>query len=165
MVNEIIMRITKRIEKDEKLKFELPQNNVDVYISHSKFDVDVARKLYDSLTSLGLNVWYNKENLSDISLDDFKNAIRTAKVFLPILSDKINKEIQVETIYRHEWTFAIEVAYSLDRKFIIPLVNRDLDLYCERVHIPEKLLRCNALSFSVDDDFDEFDEESEEEED
>ena len=83
-------------------------------------------------------------------MEEIRKAIRTAKYFIPILSDNVQNEKGESHVYRNEWDTAIEVAISMGRTFIIPLAEEGFDFY--RAAIPEKLQQHNALFFSKSDD-------------
>lgn len=155
VLKEILSRVDKEMEKGSQMKFEKPQDQVDVYISCSRSDSEIAQKLFESLTKLGLQVWYEKKNLSIGSdfMDEIRNYIRTARYFVPILSRNITKEKNEPRMYRREWIEAIEHAKSMGRTFIIPIVEDGVDFYVSR--IPEEIQRHNAICYSKDGDFDD----------
>lgn len=152
VVDQIITRLNKKLAENEKTKFNKPEDNMDIFISYSRSDSDIAEKLYDALTKQGKRVWYDKHNLTEGGnfMEEIKKAIRTAKYFLPILSDNITKEKDFSHVYRNEWDTAIEVAISMGRTYIIPLAEDGFDFY--RAAIPNKMQQHNAIFFSKDDD-------------
>ena len=151
VVNEIV----RRIEEKEKAKFDFPQRDYDVYISYSRSDREIADKLYDSLTKLGLQVWYDKKNLSIVSdyMDEIRDAIRTARYFVPILSRNITKEKNEARMYRREWNEASEHAKGMGRTFIIPIVEEGFDFY--ESNIPEEMTRHNPIYYSEESNFED----------
>ena len=124
---------------------------MDVFISYSRSDSDVAEKLYEALTAQGKRVWYDKKNLTDggYFMDEINKAIKTAKYFVPILSDNITREKNDSHVYRNEWDTAFNVATSMGRTYIIPIAETGLDFY--KAAIPEKMQQHNAIFFSRDD--------------
>lgn len=151
VIDQIMIRLDKKIKKNEETKFNKPEEKMDVFISYSRSDSDIAEKLYKALTAQGKRVWYDKNNLTDGGdfMDEIRKAIRTAKYFVPILSQNITKEKGESHVYRNEWDQAIEVAISMGRTYIIPLAEKDFDFY--NAAIPEKLQRHNALFFSKEE--------------
>lgn len=128
--NFVIDRIEKELAKRQKMtdvetdKFDAPQNNTDVFISYSRREKLIADQLYEILTDLGFNVWYDKKNLciGQCWMEDIKNAIESAKLFVPILSNSIVNEIHDHHPYRQEWKIAIERSDGYGRTFICPVV-------------------------------------------
>ena len=151
VIDQILSRLDKKLKENEETKFHKPEENMDIFISYSRSDSDIAEKLYKALTAQGKRVWYDKNNLTDGGdfMDEIRKAIRTAKYFVPILSQNITKEKGESHVYRNEWDQAIEVAISMGRTYIIPLAEKDFDFY--NAAIPEKLQRHNALFFSKEE--------------
>lgn len=155
VVDQIILRLNKKLAENEKTKFNKPEENMDVFISYSRSDSHIAERIYEELTKQGKRVWYDKQNLTDGGnfMEEIKKAIRTAKYFLPILSDNIIQEKSFSHVYRNEWDTAIDVAISMGRTYIIPLAEEGFDFY--RAAIPDKMQQHNAIFFSPDGDFSE----------
>lgn len=149
VIDQIIARLDKKIRENET-KFNKPEENMDVFISYSRSDSDVAEKLYEALTSQGKRVWYDKRNLTAGGnfMEEIRKAIRTAKYFVPILSKNLEKEKDDSHVYRNEWDTAIEVAISMGRTYIIPLAEKEFDFY--KASLPERLQQHNAIFFSRD---------------
>ncbi len=152
VIDQIVSRLEKKLAENEKTKFNKPEENMDVFISYSRSDSDIAERLYDVLTEQGKRVWYDKHNLTEGGnfMEEIKKAIRTTKYFIPILSNNITKEKDYSHVYRNEWDTAIEVAISMGRTYIIPLAENGFDFY--RASIPDKMQQHNAIFFSKDDD-------------
>lgn len=151
VIDQIITRLDKKLKENEETKFNKPEENMDIFISYSRSDSEIAEKLYDVLTSQGKRVWYDRNNLTDGGnfMDEIKKAIRTAKYFVPILSANIAKEKGDSHVYRNEWDTAIEVAISMGRTYIIPLAEKGFDFY--KAAIPEKIQQHNAIFFSPEE--------------
>lgn len=154
VIDQIITRLNKKLAENEETKFNQPEENMDVFISYSRSDVDIAEKLYETLTAQGKRVWYDKKNLSEggIFMDEINKAIKTAKYFVPILSDNITREKNDPHVYRNEWDTAFNVATSMGRTFIIPIAEKGLDFY--NAAIPDKMQQHNAVIFSREDGID-----------
>lgn len=151
VIDQILVRLNKKIKETETTKFNKPQENLDVFISYSRSDSHIAERLYNALTSQGKRVWYDKYNLTDggLFMDEIKKAIRTTKYFVPILTTNIEKERKESHVYRNEWDIAIDIAISMGRTYIIPFADRNFDFY--RSAIPERLQQHNAIFYSEED--------------
>ena len=155
VIDQIITRLGKKLQENEQVKFDQPEENMDVFISYSRSDKEVAEALYAALTAQGKRVWFDKHNLTSGGnfMDEIRKAIRTAKYFVPILSENISKEKDQSHVYRNEWDLAIEVAISMGRTYIIPLAQKGFDFY--RAAIPEKMQQHNAIFFDSSESMEE----------
>lgn len=99
-----------------------PRKDQGVFISYSHRDRYIAMPLFERLRSESIPVWIDDEELDDG--DEFKdritNAIETCKIFLPILSTTIRKQISENKIkdqwyYKNEWCL-IEERYNEEKK-------------------------------------------------
>lgn len=148
VIDQILVRLDKKSKENEATKFNKPEENMDVFISYSRSDTQVAEQLYKALTAQGKRVWYDKYNLTDggLFMDEIRKAIKTAKYFVPILTPNIEKEKRESHVYRNEWDTAIEVAISMGRTYIIPLADSNFDFY--KAAIPERMQQHNAIFYS-----------------
>ena len=148
VIDQILVRLDKKLKENEDTKFNKPEENMDVFISYSRSDTQVAEQLYEALTAQGKRVWYDKKNLTDGGrfMDEIRKAIKTAKYFVPIFTPNIEKEKRESHVYRNEWDTAIEVAISMGRTYIIPLADNNLDFY--KAAIPERMQQYNAIFYS-----------------
>lgn len=155
VIDQIITRLGQKLQENEQVKFDQPEENMDVFISYSRSDKEVAEALYAALTAQGKRVWFDKHNLTSGGnfMDEIRKAIRTAKYFVPILSENISKEKGQSHVYRNEWDLAIEVAISMGRTYIIPLAQKGFDFY--RAAIPEKMQQHNAIFFDSSESLEE----------
>jgi len=121
LIDNEAKKLTNRIldilaSKDEN-KWEYPRNNCDVFISYSRADAEIADKLYNSLTSVGLNVWYDKLNLGGRHggkfMDVLKESIDTSTIFVALLSQSISQQAKDVHVYRREWEWAKELKLGL----------------------------------------------------
>ena len=151
VIDQILVRLEKRLKETESTKFKQPEENMDVFISYSRRDSEMADQLYEALTAQGKRVWYDKENLTAGGrfMDEIRKAIRTAKYFVPILTANIEDEKNDSHVYRNEWDTAIEVAISMGRTYIIPLAEQNFDFY--RAAIPERMQQHNAIFYSLEE--------------
>lgn len=147
VIDKIEALVTERLKSQEKLKYQKPDMNTDVFISYSRRDSEIVKKLYDELTSKGLRVWYDKENLGigDKFMEEIKLAIKKTRIFIPVLSHHIDAEKNQSHPYRTEWEIAMEVASTYGRNFILPICEKNFDFYngC----IPERLQKHNADTY------------------
>ena len=160
VVAEIVKRMDKQYLRDPKLKeklekrivnkFSYPEENTDVFISYSRSDSTFVESLYEALTKKGLNVWYDKMNLTDGGkfMDEIKRAIQTAKYFIPILTPHVEKEKDEPHVYRNEWDIACGV--GIGRTYIIPVSEKHFDFY--NSHVPEKIQAHNAIVYEKESD-------------
>lgn len=156
VMEQIITRLNKKLaEEKETEKFNQPKERMDVFISYSRSDSEIADKLYEALTKLGKRVWYDRNNVTEGGnfMEEIYKAIRTAQYFIPIFSGNITKEKKESHVYRNEWDTAIEVAISMGRTFIIPIAVKDFDFY--KAAIPEKLRQYNAIHFAGSEDIEQ----------
>ena len=135
--DSLIKRIMGALSVTDESRWRMPQKGCDVFISYSRVDGSVAEALYESLTSRGLSVWYDKMNLGGMHGGEFmkliKEAIHTSKFFVSILTNSIAAQAQEEHIYRREWQWAKEYKYGLAadcRCFAV--VSDDYDIYERR---------------------------------
>lgn len=151
VIEQILVRLDKKLKENEATKFNKPEENMDVFISYSRSDTQVAEQLYKALTAQGKRVWYDKYNLTDggLFMDEIRKAIKTAKYFVPILTPNIEKEKRESHVYRNEWDTAIEVAISMGRTYIIPLADSNFDFY--KAAIPERMQQHNAIFYPTED--------------
>ena len=151
VIDQILVRLDKKLKENEATKFNKPEENMDVFISYSRSDTQVAEQLYKALTAQGKRVWYDKYNLTDggLFMDEIRKAIKTAKYFVPILTPNIEKEKRESHVYRNEWDTTIEVAISMGRTYIIPLADSNFDFY--KAAIPERMQQHNAIFYSTED--------------
>lgn len=152
--NKLNKKLNER-KKDDNIKFNTVGYGADVFISYSRRDADIAKKLYDILTERGINVWFDRNNITTGGkfLEEICQGIRTAKYFIPILTSSIEKEKSEPHLYRTEWEEAIQTSTLYGRTYIIPISEKDFNFY--QASIPERLRQHNALEYASIDDMDE----------
>lgn len=152
VISEIERRIAKKVAEYNKNRFESPKERTDVFISYSRDNEDDAEKLYDALTEKGLNVWYDRKNLAagDQWLEKINTAIKTTKFCAVLMSNSMLTQVNDSRVYRKEWNMAIEHAKGMGsrRGFIIPVLLDNVDLYDDKLDLPERLKVHNAISLS-----------------
>ena len=160
VINQIVNRMNKQYERNPKLrdkiqkrittKFSYPEENTDIFVSYSRSDSAFVELLYNEFTRRRLNVWYDKYNLTDGGkcMEEIKRAIKTAKYFIPILSQNIEREKDDAHVYRNEWDIACSV--GIGRTYIIPIAEKEFDFY--NAHLPEKIQAHNAIIYVSETD-------------
>ncbi len=151
-VSQIKRRLEEKIKVYEETKFDKVEKDVDVFISYSRSDEEIASALYRSLTDCGKRVWYDRNDITygDKFMDEITKGIQTAKYFVPILSQNIEREKNDPHVYRQEWETAMKVAISLGRTYIIPVSEKGVDL--RKSSIPEAILQHHIIEYtSVND--------------
>lgn len=145
-IHELIRRVAAKEAQlasvNSELKFADPKANTDVFISYSRADKALAERLYKVLTEKGLDVWYDKQNLGAGSdfIKDIRYAIRTAKIFIPLLTRSIKEQAHEEHVYREEWAYAIERKKRLGNvTYICPLNTDGINIEDREADIPDEL--------------------------
>jgi hypothetical protein len=123
-----------------------------VFISYASEDRAIVRRVYETLRKLGLDIWYDRENLKpgDAWATKIEQNIEKCACFLPILSQTTSTRL--EGVFREEWEHAFKRArrFADNFNFIIPILiddsiipERFKTLHCERLHgddIPDTLV-------------------------
>lgn len=158
VVDQIERRLNAKMAEISMNRFDKPVERTDVFISYSRSDENKARRLYDSLVSLGLNVWYDRRNLAagDNWLERIKKSIESTKFFIGMVSESMKSQAHESHVYRKEWNMAIEHAKGMGSKrgFIIPVSLDGVDINDEGLDLPEGLTCHNAISIIEESDFD-----------
>lgn len=99
-----------------------------IFISYMREDGDAARRLYDAITKLGGDVWFDNARLlpGDTWEPEILNRIqRTVQLFVPVIS--ANTERETEGYVFREWNAAAERALAImGRRFIVPVLIDDV---------------------------------------
>jgi hypothetical protein len=118
-----------------------------VFLSYASADRTAARRLRETLTNAGLDVWLDEEELAGGEAWDAKirHQIRTCTYFMPLIS--ATTQVRREGYFRREWRLAVErtLDFADDVLFLIPVVIDDTPDQGARV--PERFtsvqwLRC-----------------------
>lgn len=154
-VQELMKRVSEKetllASSDSQMKFADPQTNTDVFISYSRADKDLAERLYDVLTDKGLNVWYDKQNLGLGAefMKDIRLAVRTTKIFVPLLTRSIKEQAHEEHVYREEWGYAVERKRRLGNvTYICPLCTDDISIEDKEADLPDEFKAHNVRTVS-----------------
>lgn len=148
VIQEIKSRLPERIQDIEKKKFDTVERGVDVFISYSRSDSEIAEELYKRLSEQGKKVWFDKNNISTGGnfRNEIKDGIQNARYFVPILSKNVENERKESHYYRLEWDDASQMAISLGRTFIIPLTESGFSF--KRAAVDERIQRYNAIEYN-----------------
>lgn len=127
----------------------------EVFISYKRSDVLFASELFCKLArEKRLNVWFDNVSLNcgDDYLTDIQDAIRKAKVFIPILSPSIGKELeekgeQIDTFYSTEWRWASENGQLA----VLPVSIGGYDLRSQQHHIFEHIVKHHTSGIDMGD--------------
>src|SRR5262249_1521914 len=88
---------------------------------------DAARRLSEALQSVGLEVWFDKEELrgGDAWDASIRKQIKECALFVPIVS--ANTEARAEGYFRLEWKLAIDRSHlrADDQPFLLPVAIDD----------------------------------------
>lgn len=147
VVNKIESLLAEKEDEEERQRWNHPLPNADVFISYSRADADVAAMLYESLTRRGIRAWYDRQSLSYGSdfMNEIARGIKEAKLFVPIITQTMERQRNEYHPYRTEWQTAIELASGYGRRFMLPVSEQDFDFYGSS--IPQKIKDCNAFLF------------------
>lgn len=134
-----------------------PQKGADVFLSYSRSDSTVTEQLCEALKARGISVWFDRDSLSYGAsfMNEIIAGIKSARLFVPVMTHNIELEKNDYHPYRTEWQTAIEVASGYGRNFIFPVSERGFDFYGS--NIPEAMQRHNAYIYDADNpDFGSF---------
>ena len=145
---QVVDRLCEQIDADALQAHTSTALNMDVFISYSRRDSEVAEALYKALTQRGIAVWLDRQALKPGTdfMREIQRSIASAKLFIPILSQSVIAERNEPHPYRVEWEVAAAHNLSLGRDFIIPLAEEGFDFYSASV--PESLNKHNASIYN-----------------
>lgn len=133
-----------------------PRFEYDIFISYSRTDEFVVDRLRDSLKEQGLNVWFDRTNINggDGWLERATHGIRTSRLFVPVLSKSIEREIYEEHEYRTEWRIATAIFNKRGgQTFIYPLNEKGFDFYKSETKVPSEFQEKHATAYDITSDF------------
>jgi len=156
VVKEIERRILEReaLNKTETQKAQIYKT--DVFLSYSRNDETIVKRMYDLLSKRGLRVWYDRNDIKEA--DNWRQAIiggiRTSRIFVPVLTSNIENEMMEIHEYRTEWKEAASISNKIGgRTFIVPLAEKGFDFYNELTDVPPEFSERNATWFDISTDF------------
>jgi|GEM_PF-729374 len=109
-----------------------------LFISYASEDREVARRLRDAISALGINVWYDEDELigGDAWDKKIRDRIRACDYFMPLVSKAT--EARREGYFRREWRQAAARTLDMsdDVMFLLPINIDDISAHLARV--PER---------------------------
>lgn len=158
VIDEIERRVSQRLkQEEEELHAEKPQT--DVFISYSRRDRHVVRRLVKKLREADLRVWFDEDDIPG-GYDwqsMIRKGIKSTRLFVPVLSHNIEMEYIEDHEYRDEWLVAAERARKMGgRTFIMPLAEKGFDFNREETKLPEEFRVKNSFWYDIADDFSAF---------
>ena len=98
-----------------------------VFLSYSSQDAEPARRIRDALRSVGLEVWFDENELrgGDAWDASIRKQIRECALFVPIIS--ANTNARSEGYFRLEWKLAVDRSHLMadDQAFLVPVAIDD----------------------------------------
>lgn len=158
VVSEIERRVNERLAQKNKNN-AVQRYETDVFLSYSRRDKEVVKRLYDALSSIGLRVWFDDDSIPPAEDWESKvlKGILNTRLFIPLLSNNVSKEYMEPHEYRVEWSSAASIASKMGgRAFIWPLAENGFDFKNEENKLPDEFQAKNASWYSIADDFSEF---------
>src|SRR4029077_2034672 len=91
-----------------------------VFLSYSTPDAEAARRIRDALDAVGLEVWFDKNELrgGDAWDASIRKQIKECALFVPIIS--ANTDARSEGYFRLEWKLAVDRSHLMadDQAFL-----------------------------------------------
>lgn len=159
VIEEIERRVGERRKSLREFTNERGNDTVDVFLSYSRRDVNIAIKIADALKERGLKVWFDLEAIPEGEnwRAHIKRGITGSKLFIPLLTSNVEREYAEPHEYREEWRMAVELARKMGgRKFIWPLAEKGFDFYSSETEVPVEFGDKNASWFDMNVSFDDF---------
>ena len=101
----------------------MSESNKAVFLSYASQDTEAARRICETLTAGGIEVWFDKSELrgGDAWDQQIRQKIRDCALFIPIIS--ANTASRHEGYFRLEWDLADQRSHKIarNRAFIIPV--------------------------------------------
>jgi hypothetical protein len=98
-----------------------------VFLSYASQDSEAAKRIFDALSAIGLEVWFDQSELRGGDAWDakIKRQIKECTLFMPIIS--ANTQERSEGYFRLEWHLAEQRTFLMahDQPFIVPVVVDD----------------------------------------
>ncbi len=95
-----------------------------VFLSYSSEDAEAARRICESLRTVGLEVWFDQNELRGGDAWDarIRRQIRDCALFVPIVST--STDARSEGYFRLEWKLAVDRSHQMadDQAFLMPVV-------------------------------------------
>jgi TolB-like protein/tetratricopeptide (TPR) repeat protein len=116
----------------------MARNTNAIFLSYASQDAGAARRIFDALSSAGLEVWFDQSELrgGDAWDQKIRRQIKECALFMPIISE--HTQTRAEGYFRLEWHLAEQRSFlmSHDQAFLLPVVVDDTPDSAPRV--PER---------------------------
>ena len=155
-INEIVSRIGARKTQMESRQTDVTKFENDIFISYSRKDERMVNRLREAMEKQGLNIWFDRTNIQggDGWLERITHGIRTSRLFVPVLSRNIEREIYEEHEYRTEWRIATAIFNKRGgQTFIYPLNEKGFNFYKSETKVPPEFQEKHAIAFDTESDF------------
>lgn len=127
----------------------------EIFISYKSCDVLFASELFCKLArEKQLNVWFDNVRLNggDDYTSDIKKAIHEARIFIPILSPSIAKDLeekgeQIDNFYSNEWRWASENGQLT----VLPVTIGGYDLRSAQHQVFEQIVGHQTTGIDMDE--------------
>lgn len=97
--------------------------NNHVFISYNHEDKEIAQQINRQLKDSFIDTWFDETLQSGDELDEtIKKAIDNGCAFIPVVTNNVNKEVNIKKYYKKEWNYAIG---SKDLRAVFPVVIND----------------------------------------
>jgi TolB-like protein len=115
-----------------------PSSPRAVFLSYASQDEEAARRLADALRAVGVEVWFDQNELvgGDAWDGKIRRQIKSCTLFVPVIS--ANTQARAEGYFRREWKLAVERTHDMADHvaFLVPVLIDDTD--DREAHVPEK---------------------------
>ncbi len=112
--------------------------NQAIFLSYASQDTDVASRICQALRTAGLEVWFDKNELTGGDAWDqrIRKQIKECTLFIPIIS--ANTNAREEGYFRLEWKLAVDRSHLMadHKSFFLPVIWGDL--LEATAHVPDK---------------------------
>lgn len=128
-IDQFVKRWENRQTKQDIQYSRHDDDDIDIFISYAREDVEIVRSIVERLRGIGAEVWLDENKLgwSDLYETIIEEKITKAKCFVPIISATTLKPGR--RFFRREWAMAIrEVDYRYGMPFIAPIIIDDSDI-------------------------------------
>lgn len=151
----VIEQLERRLSQLEEDQDYSRDEKTEVFLSYSRSDQAIARRLYEELSARNVTVWFDFDAIG--GGQDWEQAIesgiRHSMLFVPVLSKNIEREYFEIHEYRKEWSIAAEISGKMGgRTFIYPIAEDGFDFYNTNTNIPKAFKEVNATWFKTEED-------------
>lgn len=155
---EFMRQVTKvftSLESDNPYREKVLQyrRRGQLFLSYCNKDKQLARQIFQQLSSLYPNLWFDQEKIigGDNYDVEIQYAINHAKVFIPLLTPQIAEDLKngiIDNYYNQEWRMAASRKSEL---IIIPLAADSFSLRDDYYKVFERIIGGNISGISLAD--------------